>query len=187
MVFITLFPFHRPVQIFLCKISIVCCLKYPYSYFSSYLCFQVIIVLFVFMLLVLLLAAVISPSQLFLMKSLSAFINAAMLSSMLASPLPPSFLDMYNLSMSSLECKALCFLVLWSICLISSLVHFKNRLENLTRGIAQAFIPFMRFLMQSSFSRSFHICLGFSFLIFSFYFACLMMSTSNIPKCLELS
>ena len=57
---------------------------------------------------------------------------------MLVSPLPPFFLDSYSLSRSSLGCKALCnvisFLVLWSICWSSSLVHFKNGPKNLTRG-----------------------------------------------------
>ena len=51
--------------------------------------------------------------------------DASTVSSMLASPLPPSFLDTYNLSTSYLGCNALCmvisFLVLWSICLSSSL------------------------------------------------------------------
>ena len=45
-------------------------------------------------------------------------------------PLPPSFLDIYSLSVLSLECKAVCivmsFLLLLSICLIFSLVRFKN-------------------------------------------------------------
>ena len=49
---------------------------------------------------------------------------------MLASPLPPSLLDTYSLWTSSLWCNALCilncFLVLWSICLSSSPVNFKN-------------------------------------------------------------
>ena len=58
------------------------------------------------------------------------------LSSMLASLLPPSFVDTYSLSTSSLWCYALymviSFLVLWSICLSSSLVHFKkgSRISN---------------------------------------------------------
>ena len=47
---------------------------------------------------------------------------------MLASLLPPSFLDTYSLSTLSLGCNAFCMvisiLVLWSICLSSSLVHF---------------------------------------------------------------
>ena len=49
---------------------------------------------------------------------------------MLASPLPPPFLETYSLSTSSLGCNALCivisFLALWSICLSSYLVHFKK-------------------------------------------------------------
>ena len=57
---------------------------------------------------------------------------------LLASFLPPSFLDTYSQSTSSLSCKALCivmnFLVLRFICWSSSLVHFKNGPEYLTRG-----------------------------------------------------
>ena len=52
---------------------------------------------------------------------------------MLASPLPPSFLDIYSLSTLSMGCNALCmiisFLVLWSICLSSSLVHLRKGLD----------------------------------------------------------
>ena len=47
--------------------------------------------------------------------------------SMLASSLPLSFLGTYSLLTSSPGCNALCmvisFLVLWSLCLNSSLVH----------------------------------------------------------------
>ena len=75
----------------------------------------------------------------------SRCIDASTLSSMLASPLPPSFLETYSLSTSSLRCKALCivisFLVLWSICLSSSLVHLRKGPEYLTSGTAQVFIP----------------------------------------------
>ena len=39
------------------------------------------------------------------------------------------------------------FLVLWSICLSSSLVHFKNNSEYLTKETAQLFIPLMRVLL----------------------------------------
>ena len=42
---------------------------------------------------------------------------------------PPSFLDTYSLSISSMGCKALCivlyFLILWSICLNSSFFHLR--------------------------------------------------------------
>ena len=57
---------------------------------------------------------------------------------MLASPLPPSFLDTYCLSTSFLGYSALCmvisFLVLWSICLNSLLVHFRKGPEYRTGG-----------------------------------------------------
>ena len=60
---------------------------------------------------------------------------------MLESPLPPSFLDTYSLSTSSLRCNALCmvisFLLLWSISLSSFLVHLRKGPEYLTRGTAQ--------------------------------------------------
>ena len=63
----------------------------------------------------------------------------------------PSLLDTYSLSTSSLGCNALCmvvsFLVLWSICLSSSLVLFNNGPEYLTRGTAQLFIPLTMFLL----------------------------------------
>ena len=69
-------------------------------------------------------------------------------SSMLATSLPPSFLDTYSLS--SLRFKVLYrvnFLVLSSNCLRYSLVHFRNGLEYLTRWITQLFIPLMRLLL----------------------------------------
>ena len=93
-----------------------------------------------------------------------------MLSSMLASPLPPSFLDTYSLSMSSLGCNVLCmvisFLVPWSIYLSSSHVHFKKGPEYLARETAQVFIPLIRFLLHSFVSSSFLVLLRYSFLIF---------------------
>ena len=52
-------------HIFSCEISLVCCLKYPYSYFSPHFCFLINIVLFVLMLSVLLLSFVISFSLFF--------------------------------------------------------------------------------------------------------------------------
>ena len=94
-----------------------------------------------------------------------------MQSSMLTSPLL-FLLLIHCLSMSSLRYKALCidikFLVLWPICLNSSLVYFKNGSAYLTRMTAQVFISLMRFLLLSLVSRSFLILLRYSFLIFSF-------------------
>ena len=77
---------------------------------------------------------------------------------MLASPLPSSFLDRYRLSTPSLGYNALCmvisFLVLWSVCLSSSLVHLRKGPEYLPSGTAQVFIPLIRFLLYSFVSSS---------------------------------
>ena len=136
----------------------------PYSWFPPpHFCFLVIVALFVLILSPLLVAAVISLSLVFLMKSSSRRIDASMLSSMLRSHL---------------------FLVhtvylFWSIYQSSSLVHFKNGPKYLTWGI----IPLMRFLPQSLVSRSFLVRLKYSFLIiFSFISAYLMVSAFNIPR-----
>ena len=90
------------------------------------------------MLSILFLVALISPSPRFCMSFSGRCIDASTLSSMLVSPLLASFLDTYSLSTSSLGCNALCmvisFLPLWSICLSSSLVHFRNGPEYLTKA-----------------------------------------------------
>ena len=103
--------------------------------------------------------------------------DASTLSSIQASPQPPSFLDTYNLSTSSLGCNALCmvisFLVRWSICLRFSQGHFKNGPEYLTRGIARAVTPYIRFILYSFVSSSFLIHLRYSFNIFSLISTCL--------------
>ena len=52
----------------------------------------------------------------------------------------------------------------------SSVIHFKNGPEYLTRGTAQVSISFMRFLQCNLVSNSFLILLRYSFLIFFFYF-----------------
>ena len=92
---------------------------------------------------------------------------------MLVSLLPPSFLDTYSQSTSSLVCNALCmvisFLVFWSICFSPSLVHFKNAPKYLTRDTAQVFIPLISFMFYSFFSSSFLVLLRYSFLIFFFH------------------
>ena len=151
-------------QVFSREISSLCCLKYPYSCFSSHFFFPVIVQL-IPLLLVILLAAVISLSLLFSMQSSISRIDAFTQSLMLASPLPSSFLDIYNLSMLSLRCKDLCiflnFLILWYI-FLSSLVCFKTGPENLLRSTALVFIPLMRFLLQILVSRSFLVHLRYS-------------------------
>ena len=88
-------------------------------------------------------------------------------------------------STSSLGCNALCIvirlLVLWSICVSSSLVHFKNGPDFLTRVTAQIFIPLIRFLLHSFVFSSFLVVLRYSFL-FYFISTCLMVPAVNIPK-----
>ena len=182
------FPLLSYVQ-FSCEISFACRLKYPYNCFSFHFCFLVIVVLLIMVLFVLFLVAVVSLFLLFFMLSLGRRIVVSTLFSMLVSPLS-SFFDAYSLSMSFNKCKALCiiisFLVLWSICWSSSLVHFKNGPEDHTRRTAQVFIPLMRFLPYSLASCSFPVLLGYSFKILSFLPACLMVSASNIPEYLSV-
>ena len=74
---------------------------------------------------------------------------------MLVNPLLPSFLDTNSLPESSLGCKTLCivkrnFLVFGSICLISSIVHFKNGLD-----IFQGGLPRCLFLSWDSYRRDY--------------------------------
>ena len=108
------------------------------------------------------------------------------LSSMLASPLLLSFLETYSQSTSSLGCNALCivisFLVLWSICLTSSLVHLRKGPEYLTRGTAQIFIPLIRFLLLSFVSSSFLVLLRDSFRGFSFIFTVFRCQPPRCPS-----
>ena len=115
--------------------------------FSSDFWFLVIFGLLTTVLFVLFLVAGTSLSSFFLMQSSSSRIDASTLSSVLANPLQPSFLDTCSLLMSSLGCKTLCivisFLFLWSIYWSSSLVHLKNGTECFTRETAQVFFSFV--------------------------------------------
>ena len=94
----------------------------------------------------------------------------------------PSFLDTYSLSTSFLGCNALCiviiFLVLWSICSSSSLVHFKNCPEYVTRGTTQVFIHLIRFLQYSFVSSSFLVILSYSL---KFFFSSLLIWLCLLP------
>ena len=97
---------------------------------------------------------------------------------------PHSFLDTHSLSVSSQGCKVLCLvsslLVLWSICLSSSLVHFQNPRGFLTSRAAKMLLPLMRLLLFNMVLDSVLVLLRYSFFIFSFISTCLMVSTSNI-------
>ena len=178
------FPFLSHDKVFSDDISLVCCLKYPYNCFSSHFCFRVIVVLLILLLFVLFLFAVIGLFCFFLIKSSNRFIDIQILSSLLANPLPPSFLDANSLSMPSLGClmhrhKFSCSLV----CLLGSLlVYFKNGSEYLARETAQVFIPLMRFLQYSLVLSSFRVLLRYSFKFFSFMSTYLWVIVSNIPN-----
>ena len=96
-----LLPFLSHVQIFSCEMLFISRLERSESCFSSHFCFLVIIILLSIVLSVSFLMVVISPPSCFSMLSSSRCIDASILCSVLASPLPPSFLDTYSLSTSS--------------------------------------------------------------------------------------
>ena len=131
-------PFLNQVHVFSCDMMFISCLKRLWICFPFHFCFLYIVILLSIVLSVSFLMAVISPHSSFSIKPSSRCIDASTLSSMLASPVPPSFLGTYNLSTSSLGCDALCmvisFLVLWSICWSSSLVHLRKGPEYLTKA-----------------------------------------------------
>ena len=66
--------------------------------------------------------------------------------------LPHSFLDTYSLSTSSLGCNTLCmvisFLLLWSICLSSSLVHCRKGTEYLRYFFSSLTIFLLNFVFH---------------------------------------
>ena len=104
------FPFLSHVQVFSCKMLLIS----PSSYFSSHFGFLIIVVLLVLVLSVMFLVAIISLSSHFCMKSSSCCIDMSSLSSMLACPLPPSFLNTYCLSTSYLGYNAFCMVISFS-------------------------------------------------------------------------
>ena len=93
------------------------------------------------------------------------------------------FLDTYSLSTSFVGCNVLCtvisFFVLWSICLSSSLVHFRKDPEYLTRITALVFIPLMRFLLESFVLSSFLLPQRYVFWNLSFISTFLMFRFSE--------
>ena len=90
-----IFPFLSHIHVFSCEISLVSRLKRPGSCFSCHFCFLFISDLLVLVLSELFLVFVISLLPRFSMLSSSCYIDASTLTSMLVSPLPPSFLDAY--------------------------------------------------------------------------------------------
>ena len=150
------FSFRSHVHVFSCRISLVCRLKYPYSCFSSLFPCYCSINLYVSS------DVIITFHFLFSHWCIRTIFNAGESSS--------SFFPWHIESMSSLGCKALCivicFLVLWFIYWSSSLVHFKNGPEYLTKDTVQVFIPLMKFLPRSLVSETFLDLLRYLFLFF---------------------
>ena len=121
------FTFFGHVNVFSCEMSLVSRLKCPYSCFTSHF-FPVIVVPLLLAFWVFFLVTVICLPSRFLSRS----IDSSTLSSMLASPLL-SFFMTYNLSTSSLWCKAVCivisFLVFWFVSLSSSMIQEWSRVS----------------------------------------------------------
>ena len=111
------FHFLSHIHVFSCVMLLISRLKRPLNCFSSNFCFLFTIVLLVLVLSVLSLLVVISLPLRFCKLSLNRCIDVSILSLVLASPLPSSFLDTYSLSTSSLWrnvlCRVISFLVLW--------------------------------------------------------------------------
>ena len=167
-------PFLSPVQVFSFEISLLCRLKYTKNCFSFHFCFLVIIDLLILVLLVLFFDSLISHFWLFLCCLLSSFRCIDVIYTLPATYLSPSFLDTYSLFSSTLRCKALCivisFLVLWSICWNSFLIHFKNDSVYFTRGTTQVIIPLIKFLLYRLVLISFLVLFRYSFLILFIHF-----------------
>ena len=129
-------------------------------------------------------------SVLFLMTIFRVFlwsrcIDAPTLSSVLASPLPPSFLDTHYLSTSSLGCSALWKNMHAFPCSLVHLLKFiSGPLKKGSRISNEGYNPGndLRFLQDSFVSSSFLVLLRYSFLISSFISICLMVSTSKMLK-----
>ena len=96
--------FLSHIQVFSCEISIVCRLKYSYSCFSSVFIFWLFFLLKLVFSVFFLIVVISLPLRLFMLSS-SRCIGTSTLFSMLVSPFPPSFLNTYRLSTSSLGCK----------------------------------------------------------------------------------
>ena len=142
------FSFRSHVQVFSCKISLFCRLKYSYNCFSSHF-FFLVVVLLIIMLPVLFLATIISLSLLF--KNL--FFEFVLMH--------PPYLQCWGVPSLLLFVTRMVYLSSLG-CLSSLLVHFKNGPEYLTKGTAQVFVPLTRFLQQRLVWRSFLVRLRYS-------------------------
>ena len=166
---VSLFRFRNHITVILCAISPVEIPLFFFPFlFSRFYCFLVClyvdIVFFAFFYA--------------FFKSLNCFIYAILNAGESSS----SFFSWHIVCLCHLLCIVISLFVLWSICLRSSIVHFKKGPEYLTRETTQVFIHLMRFLQQSLVSTSSH---SSSFLFFSLISACLMVFASNIFKYLQ--
>ena len=151
------FPFRSHIHVFSCEILFISRFKRPSSWFSFHFSFLVIVALLVLVSLELFLVAAIFLRDFVCSHRVVVSICQRCLQCWQVIFFPLSLT--YSLSTSSQGCKALCmvisFLVLWSICMSSSLVHFKNGLEYLTRSTVQVFIPLIRFRLSNFVSSNF--------------------------------
>ena len=94
-----------------------------------------------------------------------------------------SVFSWYTVYVISRTCIVINFFVIWSLCLSSSIVDFKNDTEYLTRKVPHMFILLMRFLLEWWFRETFSFfwCTHFHFFFF-FIPASLMKSASNITE-----
>ena len=133
-------PFLSHVQVSLCEILLGCCMKYPYSCFSSYFCFLVIIFLLIMMLAMLVTIIRLSLFSFYVVINSLYWCIHAIFSTAESSS---SFLSRHILSIyvifrmwSKVKWFVISFLVLWFICASSFLIYFKNGPKYLTRRTA---------------------------------------------------
>ena len=115
------------------------------------------------------------------MLSSTSHIDASTISTILVSPLSPSFLEAYNLSDVRPCASSLTFLSSGSFVQVRLWSNLGMG-PNILQRTAQMSIPLRRFLLQNLVSRSFLVRMRYSFVICSFIAACLIISASNIPK-----
>ena len=126
------FPFLCHVHGFSRTISLVSGLHYPYGCFFSHVCFQVYVV-FLFDLMLLLLATVNSLSLPFPIYSSSLCIDASTQFSEPAILLPPFLIKYSRCDLWALWI-VINFLVLWSFCLSSFVIYYYHYYYYFTRG-----------------------------------------------------
>ena len=163
------FAFSK-IQVFTCPIS--ACLKYPYSFFPSILLSSFLGV-FVFKLLLILLAALIS-------LCISVFIKSMYWHTYVITNYG-KWLSSFFRRISHHLCIVNNFHELYSICLSCSLINFKNSPECLIRGTALVFIPLMRLLQVTLISIIFLVLLRYYFFFYWLFFLFDSIHPQNVP------